>query len=582
MTVSVNTSAAGNVNGTIAVNFVSAGAVNGVSNGLGTLSVGAADYGVQGQIFQANVINTASPVINNSPINLGNVRVGAASPSAFVSITNQATTPPQAALNASISGNAPITASGSFNLLNPGATNNTSLQVGMNTANAGAINGTATIAFVSDASNVGGCSPNCQFNLAPQNVTVIGAVYRLANPTLNTSSVSLAARVGDASPTQSISVTNASPDAFTEGLKATPGAAPAGFSASGSIPNLAAGATSTALSVALNTGTAGTFGGTVNVAFESTGAGTTGAADVSVGSGNVNVAGKVYTPAIAQIGNTTIDFGIVHKGEIVATQALNVTNGAPVTALNDVLQGSLGGASDPFNASGTLGSGVAAGQTDSASLKVALNTANAGNFNGTAHASFASHNPDMADLTLPGADITLLAQVNNFADPIFQKSGGSGIFSRNGSVFTLDFGNLLLGSGDFMAELDVKNDATGPADFLDGLFDVSGALGLTLTGFGPFSDIGAGETFDDLLVALETSSLGRIQDRIILHSFGSNASGYREGLGDITLLVSANIIEGGGGSVPEPHSLTLTLLALLALCSMTGAAAKTRRRHPEL
>jgi hypothetical protein len=146
---------------------------------------------------------------------------------------------------------------------------------------------------------------------------------------------------------------------------------------------------------------------------------------------------------------------------------------------------------------------------------------------------------------------------------------------------------------------DVGNIATAPAERLNASIATASA-GFTAngtahasfashnpdmapTGFGPISDFGAGETFDDLLVALETSSLGRIQDRIILHSFGSNASGYREGLGDITLLVSANIIEGGGGgSVPEPHSLTLTLLALLALCSMTGAAAKTRRRHPEL
>lgn len=71
----------------------------------------------------------------------------------------------------------------------------------------------------------------------------------------------------------------------------------------------------------------------------------------------------------------------------------------------------------------------------------------------------------MADLGLPGADITLLAQANNFADPIFQKSAGSGILSRSGSVFTLDFGNLLLGSGEFMAEPDVKNDVTGRQTF---------------------------------------------------------------------------------------------------------------------
>jgi hypothetical protein len=61
----------------------------------------------------------------------------------------------------------------------------------------------------------------------------------------------------------------------------------------------------------------------------------------------------------------------------------------------------------------------------------------------------------------------LLAQVNNFADPIFQKSAG-GIFSRNGSVFTLNFGNLLLGSGDFMAELDVRTTSPAPRTFWTG------------------------------------------------------------------------------------------------------------------
>ena len=89
MTVSVNTSAAGSINSSIGVNFASAGGVNGVSNGLGTLDVGSVNYGVQG-LIQANVINTANPVINNSTIALGNVRVGAGSPTAFVSVTNQA------------------------------------------------------------------------------------------------------------------------------------------------------------------------------------------------------------------------------------------------------------------------------------------------------------------------------------------------------------------------------------------------------------------------------------------------------------------------------------------------------------
>ena len=44
--------------------------------------------------------------------------------------------------------------------------------------------------------------------------------------------------------------------------------------------------------------------------------------------------------------------------------------------------------------------------------------------------------------------------------------------------------------------------------------------------------------------------------------------------------MSANVIEGGGGSVPEPDSLALTLLALLAMYGLSGGALKTRRRPP--
>jgi hypothetical protein len=327
MTVKVDTSTAAMVNGAIAVNFASAGAVNGVSNGLGTFNLGSVGYDVQGEIqAQVNIINTASPLINSGPIDLGKVRINSTSPTALVSVSNQATSAPQAALNATISGNAPITASGAFTLLDPGSTNNTDLQVAMNTASAGAINGTATIAFVSDASNVGGCAPNCQLNLPNQDVSVSGAVYRLANPLLNTTEVSLAARVGDAAPSAAISVTNSSPDIYTEGLKVSTGSAPVGFTNSGSIGNLAAGGTdASALKLALDTSTAGTFSGSQTLAFKSTGAGTTDAVpDIDVGNGNVTVGGKVYTPAVATLNTASnVNFGIVHVGDSVS-QAISV------------------------------------------------------------------------------------------------------------------------------------------------------------------------------------------------------------------------------------------------------------------
>jgi hypothetical protein len=283
MTVTVNTATAGSVNGAIAVNYTTAGAVNGVSNGLGTASAGSSSFGVLGTI-NANVVNTAAPVINNTPINLGNLRQGSVAPTALVSVTNQLTTAPQAALNASMTGNGNVTGSGSFNLLAPGSTDAASLQVGLvNTSTAGLNTGNATISFVSDANNIGSCAPNCQFTLPSQNVTVNANVYRLANPTVNTGPIVLAARVGGTA-SQAVSITNTSPDAFTEGLNVTRTGTAAGFSSTGSISNLAAqGTSAAAITVGLNTATAGTFGGNLGLGFVSTGAGTTGAADVAAG-----------------------------------------------------------------------------------------------------------------------------------------------------------------------------------------------------------------------------------------------------------------------------------------------------------
>ena len=565
MTVSVDTSAAATVNGAIAVNFTSAGAVSGVDNGLGTLALGSVDYGVQG-LIQANVINTASPLINNSPIDLGKVRIGATSPTALVSVSNQATTAPQAALNATISGNGPIDAGGSFNLLNPGGTNNTDLQVGMNTASAGAINGTATIAFVSDASNVGGCAPNCQLNLPSQDVSVSGAVYRLANPLLNTSEVSLAARVGDAAPSATISVTNSSPDIYTEGLKVSTGSAPAGFTNSGSIGNLAAGGTdASSLKLTLDTATAGTFSGSQTLAFKSTGAGTTDAVpDIDVGNGTVTVGGKVYTPAVATLNTASnVNFGIVHVGDSVS-QAISVSNTAPVSALNDVLRGEFSSASAPFSGGGTLGAGLDAGATDSSSLSVGMNTAAAGNYSGSATFVMSSHDADLVDLALPDLSVSLSGTVNNYAKSIFTFGMGDGSFKADGNSFVLDFGTQLLGSGALKTTLYASNGANGLADLLDGDFNFLDGIDFAEDGFDPFIGLGAGELTGPLLLTFNTGKVGSYVDTILLSGFGHNASGYRDRVADVMLTVRGSVIQDGG-TVPEPGTLWLATLALLAM-----------------
>ncbi|MBC8087593.1 MAG: choice-of-anchor D domain-containing protein, partial [Phycisphaerae bacterium] len=564
MTVSVNTSAAGTVSGSIDVNYFSAGAVNNVSNGLGVLAVGSSPFAVNGNIqASATVVNQASPVINNAPINLGNVRINAASPTGLVSVTNQSTVAPQAALNATIAGNGAITANGSFNLLNPGATNASSLQVGMNTSTAGLKNGNATVGFVSDASNIGNCAPNCQLTLASQNVAVNGAVYRLANPTLSGSPVSLVARVGDVAPTASIGVINSSPDAFTERLDASfNGAAPTGFTTSGSITGLAAQASSAALNIGLNTSTAGAFNGNANINLVSSGAGTTGAADFALTPGSAAVNGKVYAAAVGQLNTNAVNFGIVHVGDVVNAQNVSVTNGATPVALNDVLTGDITGGSGPFAVAGSLGSGVTAGSTDNSSLSVGLNTATAGVYASSASVNFKSHNADMADLALGSGSVALSGTVNNYAAAAFAKSAGAGSFNFANGGWVLDFGAVQAGSSNLSATLGVRNTAVGPADALNGDFSFGSGAGFGFTGFSQFMGLGAGSVFGNLGVLFNTSSIGFFSQTVSLGWFGSNASGYIGSTSNLQLTVTGNvtsIVTPPVTAVPEPSTFVLMI-----------------------
>ena len=313
MIVGLNTSAAGTVNGTQVVNFASDGTG---TSGLGLTTLASQTIGVSGDIttsgsvFRLASASAATP----NPVSFGNVRIGTATDQAL-SITNTAVNDGYSEkLNASLGGaTTGVSASGSFNLLAAQSTDNSSLHVGIDTSSAGAKSGSATITLNSDGTGTSGLGITA---LPSQIVNVSGNVYRMASPTLNTPNVTLVARVGDAAPSANVSVTNSSPDTFTEGLKANIGGTASPFTSGGSIANLAAqGTDASSLHVGLNTATAGASTGTATVNFSSTGAGTTNAADASVGAAVVNLVGKVYQQAVAQVNTLAVNFGIVHVGD---------------------------------------------------------------------------------------------------------------------------------------------------------------------------------------------------------------------------------------------------------------------------
>ena len=522
MLVTVNTAAAGTVNGNIAVNYQTAGAIAGASNGLGTAAAGSEAYGVNGLIQAvANVINQAAPVVNNPTINLGNVRVGAASPTALVSVTNQATTPPQAALNASIGGaTAGLTASGSFSLLNPGATNNTSLQVGMNTATSGNKSGAATISFVSDANNVGNCAPNCQLNLATQNVTINGAVYQAATGAIQSAPLNFGTVQVGQSVSQNLVIRNTATGAagFVEDLNASFGSASgtgAGLiSGTGSLSGILAGTNSNAgngsMFVSVNTAAAGTVNGNIAVNYTTAGAvnsvsnglGTASAGSEAYGvNGLIQAVANVINQASPLVNNPTINLGAVRVGAASPTANISVTNVSTV-APQAALNASIASNSAPVTAAGSFNL-LNPGTTNNASLQVGLNTATAGNFTGgnagSATISFVSDASNVGNCA-PNCQLSIASQIVNLSGKVY--TAAVGLLN----TAAVNFGIVRVGDVVASQNIGVQNTAAATA-LNDTLRANLGGVGGAFTGTNTVGGVTA-QSSGNITVGLNTGAAG--------------------------------------------------------------------------
>ncbi|MCB1687956.1 MAG: choice-of-anchor D domain-containing protein [Halioglobus sp.] len=560
MAVGIDTSSIGSKTGQVVVAFN--------SNGSGTSELGITGLpdqaiGVLANV-EANVGTLAQPgPVTPNPVDFGKVRIDSAPVGPVdLSITNNAVV--GEGLNAAISTlDSGFAANGAFASLAAGATDNSSLQVQFTgTDTAGAHTGTATVELVSDGSFNGGQTTN----LPSQTVDMSAEVYRLANALLNTTSVDVVARVGDAvSADQAVSISNASPDIYTEGLKVNiAGSTGNAQGNGGSIANLAAqGTDNSSIKVGLaSTATAGVTSDSVNFDFISTGAGTTGAADVAaqVASGSVTVNGKVYAPAIGQLNTPTVDFGIVRVGDVVGPLNINVKNAANTVALNDTLRANLSGVGSAFTADSTVGN-IASG--NNGNLAVGLNTGTAGIYNQTGTVSFLSQNPDMADVSA-GSDgtVQVSAQVNNLANAHFDLLSSFGTLSQSGDNYLLDLGNILLGDSR-SSMLQLENDIFGPADFLMGSFDLTAIDDFLFTGWDPFSGLAAGDAFGGLNIDFTAIGLGLFEDTVAFNGFGYNDSDPNGLAQSRNLLVRINVIDGN--SVPAPGTVLLVLLGLLAM-----------------
>ncbi|MFO1198003.1 MAG: choice-of-anchor D domain-containing protein [Burkholderiaceae bacterium] len=576
LVVGLNTSSAGAKSGTATITLV--------SDGTGTSGLGQTALGTQTVNVSGNVYNMAAGSTTPAPVVLANQRVGGTLTQALTVANTAPSGAFSEALNASFSGAAGNAThnGGSVANLAAGASNASAMSVGVNTSSAGARSGSVTLAYQTDGTGPNGNSGLAAISAGTQTISVQGNVYNMAAGSASPTPVVLAAQRIGGSLTQTLSIANVAPSGvFSEALNASfSGATGNAVHNGGVVTNLAAGASNAAaMTVGVGTGTAGLRSGTVTIAYQTDGTGpngNSGLAAIAAGSQTIDVSGKVYAPAVAQLNTTVVDFGVVRIGQVVADRNVTVTNGAAPTALNDTLAANIASGGSPFTASGSA-SALGAGQSNApGTLKVGLNTSAAGVFSaGSAQVSFKSQNPDMADLDLGSQNVTLKATVNYFARPLFTLLSGFGL-TGGGNSFTLDLGNLLAGSGLTHLQLGLTNGAQGgPQDGLLGSFTAASAGGFSLSGWNPLSSpIESGDTLAGLMVDFSALGLGTFTDTIVFHGLSVNASdptGYA--LDDVTLVLRANVIDGTQ-TVPEPGVLALALAAALAAL----ASARSRRR----
>ena len=505
-------------------------------------------------------------VNTGQPVDFGNVRIGTAITPTALSITNSAT---PSAVTEKLIGNVAgttgtgITAAGAINPeLAAGQTNSTSITVGIDTSTVGAKSGNAVIDFKSDGSQFG----DPITDLGNTNVAVTGNVFRLATGSVATPVNLGATRVGGPALTGAISVTNtAANDGFSENLDATIGGNTGDVIGSGGIvTGLAAQQIQSALSVTLDSSTSGAKSGTATVQFQSDGTGIDGGAPIDNGAQAVTVTGKVYQTAVASVSPNPVSFGIVHVGDAVSPRSINVANTA-TGALTDVITGNIGsitGGAGAFTGNGTLGAGVVAG-TSSNALQVGLDTSHAGFFSGQANFALSSHDDDLSDVALAVGPVSLEAQVNNYANGVFEKTGGDGSLSGLGTSYKLDFGTRSQTLGSLLANIAVMNDVNGPADDLSGTFiDPTLPSNLTLGSFTSFLDLAAGGT-DGLFVSLNENTPGFFDVFVTLDLTGSNSSGFSGALPSLTLELTGDIV--APPTTPEPASLAILGTALAGL-----------------
>ncbi|WP_158932493.1 choice-of-anchor D domain-containing protein [Acidisphaera sp. S103] len=524
LTIDLNSATAGVQTGTAKVTLISDG--TGIDT-LGTTALASETITVAGTLYNYATASAASP----NPVNFGERHVGSTLSQAL-SIGNTGSAGSFTEnLNASIgSATGSVTASGSVTDLVAGGTNSSGLIVGLNSGTAGVQTGTAKVTLTSDGTGIDTLGTTA---LTAQTITVEGTLYNYATASAaSPNPVNFGEHHVGSTLSQALSISNTgSAGSFTENLDASIGNATGSASASGSVTGLAAGASnSSALTVGLNSGTAGVQTGTAKVTLTSDGTGIDTLGTTALASETITVAGTLYNYAIASVSPEPVNFGEHHVGSTLS-QALSIGNTGSAGSFTENLDASIGNATGSVTASGSF-AGLVAGGANSSALTIALNSGKAGVQSGSATVTLTSDGAGIDTLgttALTSQTIAVSGTLYNYAT------------ASAASPDPVNFGERHVGSTLSQALSISNSGATG--GFTENLdARISGATGSANVN-GSFAGLAAGGTNSSgLTIGLNSGTAG-VQSGSATVTLTSDGAGI-DTLGTTALTAQTITVEG--------------------------------------
>jgi hypothetical protein len=551
----------GNLANAGTVTLSTAAQVNDLANTGGTINLGANNITVTGDYTNSN-FGSGNSFNNHAGVTGSGLILAAGDTALSISgtgISNGTSSTPTLSL-----GNVHVGAnnSGTFDINNTGTTGSvirgavqnigiTNAAFGITAQNFGpiALGGSNTVNYSyapTTAGSLAGQSFNVVTNfdnVAGKSVALTGAAYNYANPTVLPNPVNIGnVHVGD-STTQALSISNTTITnaSFQEGLNASVIGTTGGVTTNGgTITNLAAGAAaSTAITVGINTSTAGNKSGTATLNLVSNGATTSGLGLTTLTPATVTVNGAAYDYANASVNPAVIAFGNVHTGSTVAQQAVTVGNSTITNAaFQEGLNASFGILGAGITTNGGSITNLAAGSSNNTAMTVGINTSTVGSINSTAQIGLVSNGTisGLANTTLTGKAVTVtgtvwdLAQSNTIA-PI-------SIVAHTGD-----------GGGSVSQALSIQNVVQNNASFQEGLnssfggFTPGSGNTLTPTLTGSITNLAAGQIDNSSMkVTLGTLTAGVFNGTVTVNQASNGAT--TSGLG-ITALASQQVAATG-------------------------------------